>query len=171
VYQVSGNRPVNDAQHLTHRLWVGGEQVSQRKGETDDPLAQWHVGKYFIGQQGRGLGHPAGAAAGAKSALLTRKRHKPLEVTLIAAYAQEPVFEASAFEICFKFSMDVCWQAFAFGFEFFNQGGVVFLYKLVEQSLLRAVAFICDVTKGILTWRKHSASTPTFAVSKSHTVE
>ncbi len=33
-----------------------------------------------------------------------------------------------------------------------NQGRVVFLYKLVEQGLLWAMAFIAGVTKGILAW-------------------
>jgi membrane-anchored protein YejM (alkaline phosphatase superfamily) len=32
---------------------VGGEQVPQRKGEADDPLAQWDIGKHLISQQGR----------------------------------------------------------------------------------------------------------------------
>jgi hypothetical protein len=88
------------------------------------------------------------------------QRHEPLEKTLIAAYAQEPVFEATAFEIRFKFSMDMCWQAFALSIELLNQGGVVFLYKLVEQSMPWVTAFVGGVPKGILAWRKHSASTP-----------
>jgi hypothetical protein len=29
---------------------MGGKQVSQGKGETDDSLAQWHIRKYFIGK-------------------------------------------------------------------------------------------------------------------------
>ena len=60
------------------------------------------------------------------------------------------MFEATVLEIRFKFSMDMCWQGLALSIEFFNQGGVVFLYKLVEQSLLWAMAFIGGVTKGIL---------------------
>ena len=46
--------------------------------------------------------------------------------------------------------MDMCWQAFALSSELLNQGGVVFLYKLVEQSLLWAMTFIGGVTKGPL---------------------
>jgi hypothetical protein len=46
--------------------------------------------------------------------------------------------------------MDMRWQGLALCIEFFNQVGVVFFYKLVEQSLLWAMAFIGDVTKGIL---------------------
>jgi hypothetical protein len=63
VDQVGRDRPVNDAQHLTHGLGVGGKQIAQGKGEADDPLAQWHIGKDLIGQQGGCLGHAAGAAA------------------------------------------------------------------------------------------------------------
>jgi hypothetical protein len=84
-------------------------------------------------------------------------------------YAQEAVFEASAFEIRFKLSMDVSRQTFALKLQLLNQGGVVFLYKLVEQSLLWAMAFIGGVTKSIpinggrpsVAWWRHAASTPT----------
>jgi hypothetical protein len=71
-------------------------------------------------------------------------------VTLIAADTQEPVLEATAFEIRFKFSMDMNRQTFTLKFQLLNQGGVVLLYKLVEQSLLWAMAFIGGVTKGII---------------------
>ncbi|GHD23046.1 hypothetical protein GCM10007052_35280 [Halioglobus japonicus] len=70
-------------------------------------------------------------------------------MTLIATYPQEPVFEATAFEIRFKLSMDMSRQTFALKFQLLNQDGVVFLYKLVEQSLLWAMAFIGGVTKGV----------------------
>jgi hypothetical protein len=67
--------------------------------------------------------------------------------------------------------MDMSRQAFALGFQLLNEGRVVFLYKLVEQSLLWAMAFIGGVTKGILAWREHAASTPTFADLESYKVE
>jgi hypothetical protein len=70
-------------------------------------------------------------------------------VTRIATHAKKPVLEATAFEIRFKFSMDMNRQTFALGFQLLNQGGVVFLYESVEQSLLWAMAFIGDVTKGM----------------------
>jgi hypothetical protein len=70
-------------------------------------------------------------------------------VTLIATYPQEPVFEATAFEIRFKPLMDMSRQTFALKFQLLNQGGVVFLYKLVEESLLWAMAFVGGVTKGM----------------------
>jgi hypothetical protein len=73
-------------------------------------------------------------------------------VALIATYPQEAVFEATAFEIRFKLSMDMSRQAFTLEFQLLNQGGVVFLYKLVEQSMLWAMTFIGGVTKGILAW-------------------
>ena len=68
--QVCRDRPVHDAQHLAHGIGVGGKQVAQGKGEAYDPLAKRDIGKHLIGQQGGGLGHAAGAAAGTKSALL-----------------------------------------------------------------------------------------------------
>jgi hypothetical protein len=70
-------------------------------------------------------------------------------VALIATYAQEPVLEATAFEICFKLPMDISRQTFALKFQLLNQGGVMFLYKPVEQSLLWAMAFVGGVTKGM----------------------
>jgi len=45
--------------------------------------------------------------------------------------------------------MDMSRQTFALKFQLLNQDGVVFLYKLVEQSLLWAMAFIGGVTKGV----------------------
>lgn len=50
VDKMSGNGPLNDAQHLAHRLGMGGKQVSQGKGETDDPLTKRRIGEHFIGQ-------------------------------------------------------------------------------------------------------------------------
>jgi hypothetical protein len=54
----------------------------------------------------------------------------------------------------------MCWQAFALSIELLNQGGVVFLYKLVEQSMPWVTAFVGGVTKGILAWREHVTSHP-----------
>ena len=79
-------------------------------------------------------------------------------MALIATHAQEPVFEATAFEICFKLPMDMSRQTFALKFQLLNPGRVVFLYKLVEQGLLWAMAFIGGVTEGILAWREHVTS-------------
>ena len=59
------------------------------------------------------------------------------------------MLEATAFEIRFKLSMDMSRQTFTLKFQLLNQGGVVFLYKLVEQGLLWAVAIIGGVTKGM----------------------
>jgi hypothetical protein len=45
--------------------------------------------------------------------------------------------------------MDMSRQTFTLEVQLFNQSGVVFLYKLVEQSLLWAMAFIGGVTRGM----------------------
>ena len=90
-----------------------------------------------------------GATAGAESPLFAGKRYETLEVAFIATHAQEPVFEATAFEIRFKLPMDMSRQTFALNFQLLNQCGVVFLYKSVEQSLLWAMAFVGGVTKGM----------------------
>jgi len=55
------------------------------------------------------------------------------------------MFEATAFEIRFKLSMDMSRQVFTLGFQLLNEGRVVFLCKLVEQSLLWAMAIIGGV--------------------------
>ena len=91
--QVSGDRPVNDALHLAHGLGVGGKQGSNGKGEADDPLAERDIGKHLIGQQGCGLGHAAGAGAGAESALLAGKRHQPLEVAFVVMSRMGPPWD------------------------------------------------------------------------------
>ena len=103
----------------------------------------------FIREQSSTLGHATCAATRAKSPLLAGERHEPLEVTLIATHAKEAVFEATAFEIRFKLSMDMSRQTFALTFQLLNQSGVVFLYKSIEQSLLWAMAFVGGVTKGM----------------------
>ena len=90
-----------------------------------------------------------GATAEAKPSFLARECHELLEVALIATHAQGPVFEATAFEIRFKLPMDMRRQTFALRFRLLNRGGVVFLDKLVEQSLLGAMALIGGVTKGL----------------------
>jgi hypothetical protein len=59
------------------------------------------------------------------------------------------VFETTAFEIRFKLSMDMSRQTFILQLQLFNQGGVVFLHKLVEQRLLRSMAFVGGVTEGM----------------------
>jgi hypothetical protein len=87
--QVGRDRPVNDVQNLAHCLGMGSEQVSSRKRKTDNPLPRWYIGKYFIREKGCGLGHTAGATAGAESASLAAESNEPLEVALIGAYAQD----------------------------------------------------------------------------------
>lgn len=57
------------------------------------------------------------------------------------------MFETTALKIRLKFSMHMTRQIFALKFQLLNQGGVVFLYKLVEQSLLWAMTFIGGVTE------------------------
>ena len=44
VYQVSGQCAVHDTQNLAHDLGLVGEQVSEREGETENPLAHRPVG-------------------------------------------------------------------------------------------------------------------------------
>ena len=59
------------------------------------------------------------------------------------------MFETTALKIRFKFSMDMSGQTFALKLQLLNQGGVVFLYKLVEQGLLWAMSFVGGVTEGM----------------------
>lgn len=71
------------------------------------------------------------------------------------------MFDTTALRIRFKFSMNMSREAFTLEFQLVNKGGAVFVYKLVEQGLLWAVAIIGGVTNGTLAWRKHAAVTPT----------
>tara|TARA_R110002124_G_scaffold74866_1_gene201055 strand:+ start:238 stop:714 length:477 start_codon:yes stop_codon:yes gene_type:complete len=88
--------------HLAHGLGVGDKQAAQGKGGTGHPLAERDIGKHLMGQQGGGLGHAAGAAAGAESALLAGKYHQPLEVAFVAAHPEKAVFEAAALQVGFE---------------------------------------------------------------------
>ena len=98
---------------------------------------------------GARCGKAGGTTARAEPSLLAGKCHKPLEMALIATYPQEAVLEATAFEIRFKLPMDMSRQTFALKFQLLNHSGVVFLYQLVEQSLLWVMAFIGGVTEGM----------------------
>jgi hypothetical protein len=73
--------------------------ASRYRREKGKLMTQWRVGKYFIREKGRCLGHPAGATAEAEPSFLTRKCHETLAVALIATYPQEPVFETTAFVV------------------------------------------------------------------------
>jgi len=105
--QVGGDRPVNDAQHLAHGLGVGRQQVAQGKGEADDSLAKRDIGKYLIGQQGGGLGHAAGATAGAEPAFLAGKCYKSFEMAFVTAHPEKAVLEATALQVSLKFPVDM----------------------------------------------------------------
>ncbi len=115
--QVGRNSPVNDTQYLAHRLRVGGEKVSQRERKTDDPLAQWYIGKYFIREKGRCLGHAAGAIAGTgrptESAPLARECYRSFEMAFVAAHPEKAVFEAAALQVGFEFPVNMVGQGFA----------------------------------------------------------
>ena len=50
------------------------------------------------------------------------------------------MFEATALEIRFKFLMGMCRQTSTLRIQLLNQGRVVFLYKLGEQSMLCAAS-------------------------------
>jgi hypothetical protein len=124
--------PVNDAQHLAHGLGVGRKQVAQGKGEADDPLAKRDIGKHLIGQQGGGLGHAAGAAAGAEPSFFAGERHQPLEVALVAAHPEKAVLESAALQVGLEFPVNMVWQGFALLGQLVNQGRVVCFDELVE---------------------------------------
>jgi len=91
----------------------------------------------------------AGSDARAEFPLLAGKRYETLEVAFIETHAEEAILEASAFEVRLKLSVDMSRQVFTLNFQLLNECWVVFLYKLVEQSLFWAMAFIGGVTKGI----------------------
>jgi len=87
--------------------------------------------------RGRPVPAAAGATAGAESSLLAGERHQALEVALIATDAKKLELEATAFEIRFKFSVDMRRQTCALKFQLVNQGGVVFLYKSKSMPINR----------------------------------
>lgn len=147
--QVGGNGAVDDAQHLTHGLGVGGEEVTQGEGDAEDPLAQWDSGKDLIGQQGGGLGHAPGAAAGAKSALFAGEGHEALEVAGVAPHPEKAVLQAPAFEVGFELLVDMIRQGFALAGQVLDKVGVMGLDKPVEQRLPGLVALVGDIVRAV----------------------
>lgn len=119
---------------------LAAEWLHPVTGKADDPLAQWHIGKDFIGKQGCRFGHTAGATAGAKPPLLAGKaRGRPgqaLKVAVIAAHAQEAVFEATALEVGLEFSVNMVGQGFALLGQLVDQRRVVRFDELIEKCLL-----------------------------------
>ena len=89
------------------------------------------------------------------------------------------MFQAAALQVGLEFLMHMQGQAFALSIQLHNQGWVMLLYELIEERLLRSIAFVGDMTKGMpinrgrpsFAWRRHAASTPTFADLKSYKVE
>ena len=61
-----GEGAVDDLQHGREQLRLSGEQMPQRDGKGDHPLAYRHVRDHLFNQMGRGLRHASGATAGAK---------------------------------------------------------------------------------------------------------
>jgi hypothetical protein len=150
---------------------VGGKQVSEGKGEADDPLSHWHIREDFIGQQGGGLGHAAGTAAGAEPSFFTGERYQLLEVAFVAADPEKAMFEATAPQVGIKLSVNVLGQGFALLGQVVHQGREVRFDELVEQCLLRLMALAGGEAKCILAWRQHTDLTPASVVSKSRTMK
>jgi hypothetical protein len=81
------------------------------------------------------------------------------------------MLQASANKELFEVSRDMLGEETAYLDQMRLQLRPMALDNLIKQCLLWAMAFIGDVTKGILAWRKHTASTPTLADLKSYKVE
>jgi len=59
------------------------------------------------------------------------------------------VFKATALEIRIELLMHMQRQALALSLQLLNQGWVMRLYEMVEKPLLRSMAFVGDMTKGM----------------------
>jgi len=71
-----GENPVNDLQHRGEQVRLTGEQMPERDGKGDHPLAYRHMGDHLLHQMGRGLGHATSATSRAESAAFTGERHQ-----------------------------------------------------------------------------------------------
>jgi hypothetical protein len=99
--------------------------MAQRERKTDDPLAQWYIGEDFIGQQGGGLGHAAGATTGAEPSFFAGERHQPLEVAFVAAHPEKAVLESAALQVGLEFPVNMVGQGFTLLGQLVHKGRVV----------------------------------------------
>ena len=63
-------------------------------------------------------------------------------VTVRAAHAQEAVLQAATLEVIIEFPLDILRQGRALCGHLVHKRGIVLLDELVEEGLLRAVAFV-----------------------------
>jgi len=90
---VSGDRAIDDAEHVREHVRVGGEQESQRKGQREYPLTQRLFGEHLVDEKRCGLRHSSRAAARARSAPFTAERDEFLGVAYVACHTQEAMLE------------------------------------------------------------------------------
>ena len=63
-------------------------------------------------------------------------------MTVRAAHAQEPVFQAATLEVILEFPLDIVRQGRAKGCHLIHKRGIVLRDELVEESLLWTVALV-----------------------------
>jgi hypothetical protein len=100
------------------------------------------LGKHLVHQQRRALRHASGPAAGAETPFLTAERDQVLRVAAITAYPQEAMHQAPALQVRLELLVDVPGQGLTLRRQVRLERRVVFVYELIKESALRAMAHI-----------------------------
>ena len=137
--QVPGNRPVDDPEYLRDELGPCRQQVAQREGQRQHPLANGLFREHVVDQECRRLRHPPGAAAGAEPAALTGECHEFLGLAGVALDAQKAVLEQAAPEIGVELVLNVTGQGSTLGCAPVPQPRIVLGHQLVKERRLGPV--------------------------------
>jgi len=121
--KVGRDAAVDNAKHPPHDLGPAGEQETQRVRETQYPLAHGLFGQYFVNQQGRTFGHATCTTARAEPSSFAAESNQVLGMAGLAAHPQEAMHQAPALQVRLE-------------------RRVVFVYELIKESALRAMAHI-----------------------------
>lgn len=136
------NRPVDDAQHLSHHLGSAGKKEAEWIGETQDPLTDWLLWKDLVRKKCCRFHHAPGAAARAETSSLARKCDQALRVATVTAHPQESMLKPPTAQKLIKFPTLIVRQCPAFTGHPLSKRRVVFLHEHVEQRLLGPVALV-----------------------------
>lgn len=134
--QVARDRSIDDAEHLRDHLGPRCQQVSQRKGQRQHPLANGLLWQDVVHEQRRRLGHPPGAAARAEAAALATERDQLLGLTGVALDLKKAMFEQTALEVGLELLLDITRKRPLLGRPPIPKPRIVLGYELVEERRL-----------------------------------
>jgi hypothetical protein len=115
-------------------------QKAQGIGSAQHPLSHRLLGKHFVDEQRRALGHAPGPATGAEPAPLAAEGDQVLGMAGVATHPQKSVLEATALEVSLEFLLHIVRQGPALPGQELDERRVVLRNDALEQRVLGPVA-------------------------------